>query len=74
MSKFSELRDKIEKREGYSKEAATKTAAAIGRAKYGAKGMTEKAAAARRGHDSAYDRQMRGEYVSGRDMARERRR
>lgn len=33
---------------GHSKESATKIAAAIGRKKYGAEGMAEKAAAARK--------------------------
>ncbi len=47
MSKFGEMVKNLEKREGYSKEVATKTAAKTGRAKYGAKGMAEKAAAAR---------------------------
>lgn len=46
-SKFSEMVGKIE-HEGKSKESATKIAASIGRKKYGAKGMAEKAAAARR--------------------------
>ncbi len=51
MSKFSEMVKSLENREGYSKEVATKTAAKIGREKYGAKGMAEKAAASR-GKDS----------------------
>ena len=47
MSKFSEMVKNLQEREGYSKEVATKTAAKIGREKYGAKGMAEKAAASR---------------------------
>ena len=55
-SKFSELVGKLEK-EGKSKEYATKIAAKVGREKYGAKGMAEKAAAAR---DTVMDRMRRG--------------
>ncbi|MDA8119117.1 MAG: hypothetical protein M0Z85_03515 [Gammaproteobacteria bacterium] len=47
MSKFSKMVKNLQEREGYSKEVATKTAAKIGREKYGAKGMAEKAAASR---------------------------
>lgn len=48
MSKFSKLSKSIQKKEGYSKREADATAAKIGRAKYGAKGMARKAAAGRR--------------------------
>lgn len=51
MSKFDELRDKIEK-QGKSKDVATKIAAAIGRKKYGNEGMAKKAAAARKANAS----------------------
>lgn len=80
MSKFSEMVKSLEKREGYSKEVATKTAAKIGRERYGAKGMAEKAAAAR-GRDAAQEnprfgpsfgsvatRQASGERISGREL------
>lgn len=48
MSKFSELSKKIAMKDRISGESADKITAAIGRRKYGAKGMAMKAAAARR--------------------------
>lgn len=47
MSAFAILVKKLMDK-GHSKESATKIAAAIGRKKYGAHGMAEKAAAARK--------------------------
>lgn len=49
-SKFSQMVEKLEKKEGYSKEVATKTAAKIGRASIGAHEMAERAAASRARH------------------------
>src|SRR5271166_4702279 len=46
-SKFDKLKNKIKSKEGYSEKGAEGAAAAIGRAKYGAKGMAKKAAAGR---------------------------
>lgn len=47
ISKFKKMERHV-KSEGYSKSSAKKIAAAIGRKKYGSKGMAKKAAAARR--------------------------
>lgn len=47
-SDFAKMVKGLEKKEGYSKEAATKTAAKIGDEKYGVKGMAKKSAAARK--------------------------
>lgn len=44
---FQEMVEKLEKREGYSKEVATKTAAKIGREKLGQAEMTRRSVAAR---------------------------
>jgi len=52
MSKFSKLVGKIRQKEGYSKEAAQKTAAAIGDRKIGKEEMARKAAASRERHES----------------------
>lgn len=49
-SKFSQMVEKLEKKEGYSKEVATETAAKIGRASIGAHEMAERAAASRARH------------------------
>lgn len=51
MSKFGKLVGKIKRKEGYSDEAARKTAAAIGRKKYGKEGMARKAQEGRKEHE-----------------------
>ncbi|MDE2105119.1 MAG: hypothetical protein KGL39_48270 [Patescibacteria group bacterium] len=48
MSKFKIMENKLEKKDGYSEESATKIAAKIGREKYGAEGMAKKVAASRK--------------------------
>lgn len=50
MSKFAKMERHVEK-EGYSEKSARKIAAAIGRKKFGAKGMAKKAAASRKRHE-----------------------
>ena len=47
LSRFKKMTNKLQ-RQGRSKASAKKIAAAIGRRKYGAKGMAKKAAAGRR--------------------------
>lgn len=46
-SNFKKLSNKIQRKEGYSKQEADATAAKIGRAKFGKAGMARKAAAGR---------------------------
>lgn len=50
MSKFEQLVEKLEKK-GHSHKSAVKIAASVGRKKYGAEGMAEKAAAARKANE-----------------------
>jgi hypothetical protein len=45
---FKKLEKKIERKEGYGKKRADAIAAAVGRKKYGTKGMAKKAAAGRK--------------------------
>lgn len=45
---FKKLKNEIKAKEGYSDKQAAATAAAIGRAKFGKKGMAKKAAAGRK--------------------------
>ncbi len=49
-SAFSEMVNKLQKREGYSKKVATETAAKIGRQSIGAHEMANRAAASRARH------------------------
>lgn len=48
MSKFTQLSEKIQKKQGISKERANAITATIGREKYGKAGMAKKAAAGRK--------------------------
>lgn len=48
MSKFSELSNKIQKKQGISKKSADAITAAIGREKYGKKKFQEMAAAGKK--------------------------
>jgi hypothetical protein len=48
MSKFSELSNKIQKKQGVSKKSADAITATIGRAKYGKKKFQEMAAAGKK--------------------------